>query len=206
MNHSFFVIEDHTLTNLGIRDIIKNNTDFSCAGYASDESEAFEKLTELDMKGQLPQILILDLFLGKDSGIDVLREVTKHFPSIKVLVYSMYSNSGIVNLVLENGAKAFVSKTSQESELVQAIKMITSGECQCYIQPELIEPLRTYNSIFASLTHNEKNVLNKIIERKDLDAIASELDMEKRTVETYFSRICAKSGCKNYGELIERFA
>ena len=203
MKHSFFVIEDHSLTNLGIRELLQNNTDLSCEGFAMNESEAFEKLSELDMKSSLPQVLVLDLFLGDDSGIEVLREVKRHFPSIGVVVYSMYSNPGIVNLVLEAGANGFVSKASEESELIAAIKEVSDGGN--YVQKSLIEPLQTYESLFACFTKNEKNVLNKVIERKDSETIAEELELTPHLIDSYLSRIIAKTGCRNRDELIAQF-
>ena len=203
MNNSFFVIEDHSLTNLGIREILQNKTDFTCAGFAMDEQEAFEKLTELDMKGALPKVLVLDLFLGKDSGIDVLREVTKHFPSIGVVVYSMYSNPGIVSVVLASGAKGFVSKAGSDHELVDAIRTIASGGT--YIQESLVAPLHTFKSIFLSLTKSEQSVLAKVIERKDIQQISEELSIPAHSVESYLSRIFGKTGCKNVSALIANF-
>lgn len=203
MKNSFFVIEDHSLTNLGIREILQNKTDFTCAGFAMNEPEAFEKLTELDMKGELPKVLVLDLFLGKDSGIDVLREVNKHFPSIGILVYSMYSNPGIVSVVLASGAKGFVSKAGSEGELVEAIRTIASGGT--YIQKSLVEPLHTFKSVFLSLTKSEQSVLAKVIERKDIQQISDELEIPTHSVESYLSRIFGKTGCKNVNALIERF-
>lgn len=203
MKHSFFVIEDHSLTNLGIRELLQNSTDLSCEGFAMSEEEAFEKLTELDMKGSLPKVLVLDLFLGEDSGIDVLREVKKHFPSVGVVVYSMYSNPGIVSLVLESGGDGFVSKSSPESELVTAIKEVSGGGK--HVQADLVEPLHTFKNLFQCLTKNEQFVLNKVIERVELKQIAEEMEIPVGTVEIYLSRICAKTGCHNHEELIAQF-
>ncbi len=203
MNNTFFVIEDHSLTNLGIREILQDKTDFTCAGFAMDESDAFEKLTELDMKGALPKVLVLDLFLGKDSGIDVLREVNRHFPSIGVVVYSMYSNPGIVSVVLASGAKGFVSKAGSDMELVEAIKAVASGGT--YIQKSLVEPLHMFKNIFLSLTKSEQSVLAKVIERKDIQQISEELSIPTHSIESYLLRIFGKTGCKNVDALIERF-
>lgn len=203
MKHTFFVIEDHALTNLGIREILQENTDLKCAGFASSEPEAFEKLTELDVTGSLPEVLVLDLFLGEYSGIDILREVNRHFPSINIVVYSMYSNPGIISIVLENGAKGFVSKASSEEELVTAIKEICSGKT--YIQQSLIERLHTYTSILESLTKSEQSVLKKLLERKNINQIAEALNMDTHTVDSYLSRIRSKTGCRNNEELIAQF-
>ncbi len=87
---SFFVVEDHTLTNRGIRELIGERKKFNCAGYAFSKTECFEKLDELSKSSRLPDIMILDLFLGEESGLDILREVKKTFPSIKVIIHSMF--------------------------------------------------------------------------------------------------------------------
>ena len=98
---TFFVVEDHTLTNRGIRELIQEQGGYSCIGYAFSKSESLEKLTELSKEGKLPDILILDLFLGDESGLDILREVKANLPSVKVIVYSMFAKPGIVSLALE---------------------------------------------------------------------------------------------------------
>ena len=199
--NSFFVVEDHSLTNLGIRQSIENGTGLPCVGFAATEQEAFEKLAELSLRNSLPTIIILDLFLGGDSGIDVLKEVKKHFPSVQVVVYSMYSNPGIVSLTLENGAKGFVSKASSETELIEAVKKISAGET--YVPQNLITPIATFKSIFASLTKVEQAVLQKIIEKRTFEQISEELAMEEKTVTSHLSRIYAKTGCKNRDALIK---
>ena len=203
MKHSFFVIEDHMLTSLGVRRILEMNTKLTCSGFAMNEPEAFEKLTELAVKGELPEVLILDLFLGEDSGIDVLREVNRHFPSIGIVVYSMYSNPGIVSLVLSGGARGFVSKAGAESELIEAVSVVASGGN--YVQKSLVEPLHTFKSIFLSLTKTEQEVLTKIIERKEISQISEELSIPEHSVESYLSRIFSKTGCKNVSALIANF-
>lgn len=203
MDISFFVIEDHSLTNLGVRQFLQNDTGFVCVGFAYSEPVAFEKLTELALKNSLPSVVVLDLFLGDDNGIDILREVTLHFPSIKIVVYTMYSNPGIVSLALESGAKGFVSKSSPESELINAIRCLAAGGT--YVQQSLLAPLGTFKSIVSSLTKTELAVLNCIIERKSFDMISEELEVTNHALEIYVSRILAKTGCKNIGDLIAQF-
>lgn len=87
---SFFVIEDHSLTNLGIRQLLMEQSGFECMGFAFKTDEAMQKLSELSETNKLPQILILDLFLGEESGIGIMREVCKKFPSMK--------NTGLFNV------------------------------------------------------------------------------------------------------------
>ncbi|MBQ8013300.1 MAG: response regulator transcription factor [Treponema sp.] len=200
---SFFVIEDHALTNLGIQQILKDKAGLVCKGSAAEKAEAFEKLAKLDMKGQLPQILILDLYLGEYSGIDILREVSLHFPSIKTIVYSMYSNPGVVTIVIEAGAKAFVSKAGAVEELLHAVEKVSAGEL--YIQKELTDSLEIYKNLADSLTKNERAILNKLLERKTKSQVAQELEMNEISLDNYLFRVYAKTGCKNHEELIARF-
>ena len=200
---SFVVIEDHALTNLGIQQILKDKAGLVCKGSAAEKAEAFEKLAELDMKGQLPQILILDLYLGEYSGIDILREVSLHFPSIKTIVYSMYSNPGVVTIVIEAGAKAFVSKAGAVEELLHAVDKVSAGEL--YIQKELTDSLEIYKNLADSLTKNERAILNKLLERKTKSQVAQELEMKEISLDNYLFRVYAKNGCKNHEELIARF-
>lgn len=202
---TFFVVEDHALTNLGIRQFLENEAGLICKGFASTKTEAFDKLVELSIMGTngLPEILVLDLFLGEESGIDILREIKIHFPSIKTVVYSMYSNPGIVTLLLDVGAEGFVSKAGTEKELVKAIGAVKRGES--YIQPTLFASLKTFQNILDSLTKNERFILNKIIERKSVEQIAVSLDVSESAVSSLLTRILSKTGCKTQEDLIAQF-
>ena len=202
---TFFVVEDHALTNLGIRRFLENEAGFICKGFASTKTESFDKLVELSIMGPsgLPEILVLDLFLGDESGIDILREIKIHFPTIKTVVYSMYSNPGIVTLLLEIGAEGFVSKAGTEKELLKAIGAVKRGES--YIQPTLFASLKTYQNILDSLTKNERFILNKIIERKTVEQISELLEVSETAVQSLLSRILSKTGSKTQKDLITRF-
>lgn len=201
--YTFFVIEDHTLTNLGIRQLLMEQSGFECMGFAFKTDEALQKLSELSQKNSLPQILILDLFLGEESGIDLMRQLVKEFPSVKILVYSMFAKPGIVSIALECGAKGFVSKSAPEPELLTAIKTVLGGEN--YVQQNLVPPLFTYRTMLDSFTKQEQKVFKLLLERKSKIQIASELSIANRSLENYLSRIYSKTGCNGHEELIRKF-
>ena len=200
----FFVVEDHTLTNLGIRELLESKDGFFCSGFAFGKTETIEKLSELSDSGSLPDILILDLFLGKESGLELLREIRAKFPSVKILVYSMYAKPGILSLALEAGAHGFVEKSAPETILLSAVNDILSG--QTFVQQNLVSPLITYKTMLDGLTKQEQKILKKLLERKTKAQISEELNIVPRSVDNYLSRIFEKTGTKGHKELIEKFA
>ncbi|SFI70057.1 two component transcriptional regulator, LuxR family [Treponema bryantii] len=200
---SYFVVEDHSLTNLGIRQFFSAKEELVCRGFAYDKDEAEEKLQKLDEENKLPSILVLDLMLGNASGLEILKLVKEKYENIKVVVYSMYTNPGILSLALDYGALGFVSKDSMEGELLKAVKTVAEGGS--YVQQSLVTSLFTYRSLLDSLTKQEQNILKKIIERKQNEQIASELNLTIRSVENYLSRIYSKTGCRGHEELIKKF-
>ena len=200
---SYFVVEDHSLTNLGIRQFFSAKEELVCRGFAYDKDEAEEKLQKLDEENKLPSILVLDLMIGNASGLEILKLVKEKYENIKVVVYSMYTNPGILSLALDYGALGFVSKDSMEGELLKAVKTVAEGGS--YVQQSLVTSLFTYRSLLDSLTKQEQNILKKIIERKQNEQIASELNLTIRSVENYLSRIYSKTGCRGHEELIKKF-
>lgn len=203
---SFFVVEDHTVTNIGLQQLIAQKTGLSCTGSAVSKSEALIKIQELAAGGEdkLPDIMILDLYLGEESGLDLLREMRGNYPFIKILVYSMYAKPGILSLALEAGAHGFVEKTAPESVLITAIKNILAGET--YVQQNLVSPLFTYKTMYEGLTKQEQTVLKKILERKSRVQIADELNIVPRSVDNYISHLFDKTGCKGINEIISKFS
>ncbi|MCR5063231.1 MAG: response regulator transcription factor, partial [Treponema sp.] len=201
----FFVVEDHTVTNIGLVQLVAQKTGLECIGSALSKSEALEKIKMLadGETENLPDILILDLFLGEESGIDLLRQIRSDYPTVKVLVYSMYAKPGILSLVLEAGAHGFVEKSAPESVLITAVKNILAGET--FVQQNLVSPLFTYKTMFDGLTKQEQNVFKKILERKSKAQIAEELNIIPRSVDNYFTHIFEKTGCKNAQEVVEKF-
>ena len=200
---SIFVVEDHSLTNLGIRQFFSERPHFTCSGFASESEEAITKLADLAAENKLPDVLILDLNLGECNGLDILKVVRDKYPSVKVVVHSMYTNPGILSLALDYGALGFVSKDSMEDELLRAVTDVVNGGS--YVQQSLVTSLFTYRNLLDSLTRQEQNIFKKIIERKDNEKIAAELNLTLRSVENYLSRIYGKTGCRGHEELIKKF-
>lgn len=206
---TFFIIEDHTATNIGIQQLLHQKLGINCAGFAYSKAEAEEKLAALaaakTVSGNaLPDLVILDLFLGKESGIELLKKIRKEYPSVKVLVHSMYAKPGILSLVLEEGADGFVEKSASERVLLSAVRSILTGES--FVQQNLVPPLFTYKTMYDGLTKQEQKILKMILEQKTKEQISAELNIVSHTVDNYLSRIFDKTGCHGINDVIEKYA
>lgn len=204
--NTFFIIEDHTLTNAGIKQLLEEKAGAQCLGTAFTKQDAEEKLLSKDSNQNkvLPDVIILDLVLGNDSGIELLRELHSAYPSMKILIYSMYSKPGIISLALEEGAQGFVEKSASEKVLISAFRTILSGET--FIQQNLVSPLFTYKTLYDGLTRQEQKILKRILEQKTREQIAEEMNIVVRTVDNYLSRIFEKTGCKGIEDIFNKFA
>ena len=207
----FYIIEDHTVTNIGLQHLINQKTGAVCVGYAFTNAEAKKQLELLassednctEKTSKLPDLILLDLFLGNESGLELLKLIRAKYPCVKVLIYSMYAKPGIVTIALEEGAHGFVEKSAPESTLITAIQTILNDET--FVQQDLIAPLFTYKTIIDGLTKQEQNILKKILEGKTKFQIASELNIVLRTVDNYLSRIFDKTGCRTIDDIIKKF-
>ena len=199
---TFFIVEDHALMSTGIRQFLEKDGEFACAGGAETLIGAECALRVLSEQDALPDIVLLDLFLGEESSLPLLR-ASFGGKSLKFLVYSMFSSPGIVDRALSLGASGFVSKSAPTAELVTALKAVAAGGS--YIQQSLGVGLYTWRDATASLTKKEKSVLNLLLERKTVEEISASLGLNRRTVENYQSRIYSKTGISGREELLSQF-
>jgi DNA-binding NarL/FixJ family response regulator len=100
------------------------------------------------------------------------------------------------------GATGYISKSASEQEFIKAIETVNAG--RLYIEQNMLEPLVTYRNSISSLTKRETQVLELTLQGKSNAEIAIALNLEKRAVENYISRIYTKTGCKNHTDLINQ--
>lgn len=205
MEKTFFIVEDHSLMRHGITSWITENSDWKCAGMAQNKEEAIKKITKLPLvQKKNCLIVIVDITLDAGeydySGLELIKELSKSFPFIKTICFSMHKNPGFIQMALDNGAVGFISKTASEEELLKCMDIVNSGNE--FIEDNLNQSMKVYEQAISSLTKREKLVVELIIKHKTNDEIAAFMNIQKRAVESYTSRIYDKTGCKNRAELV----
>ena len=204
MKKQYFLVEDHMLMRQGVVSYLSGQSDFECAGSAATPQEFFDFMEQGESREKI-KLLITDLNINGtvDCGLSFIKECKSLFPEMKIAVYSMHSDIGIVGAAIESGAGAFVSKMSDASELKNALESLVGG--RNYIEPNIARGLFFYERTLSMFSHRESDILRKILQGKQNSTIADELGITKRTVENCISKIYNKTGFSTKEELLEHF-
>ena len=195
--------DDHQIVREGVRALLKGVHDLKLVGEAADGREALRLVEQLR-----PNVLIADLMMPILPGFELTRLVRRRTPQTQVVVLSMHADVPYVLEALRAGAAAYVVKDAGADELVAAVRAAAAGER--YLSPPLSE--KTLGNFgrhgdppadpFETLTAREREVLRLTSDGLSGAAVAEQLYISPRTVETHRANIMRKLGVKNQKELI----
>jgi len=189
MSTRILLVDDHALVRQGLRSLLAQEG-FSVVGEAADGLEAMEKIRALS-----PDIVVMDISMPSQSGLNVAREVHKFFPQVKVILLSQHTEDMYIADALEACVAAYVLKSQASSDLVHAIHQVSSGKV--YYSPDISAAvLAAYKAKTDdkpdSLTLRERQVLQLIAEGKTTRDVASLLFISVKTAETHRTRLMQK--------------
>jgi DNA-binding NarL/FixJ family response regulator len=116
------IADDHTLFRKGVIEILKNFEEITVTSDAGNGVELLEKI-ETD----LPEIIMLDLEMPDMDGIAVARYVLSKYPSVKILVVSMYGEEELVRKLLGEGVHGYLLKSAEPEQLREVLQTLKSG-------------------------------------------------------------------------------
>jgi DNA-binding NarL/FixJ family response regulator len=116
------IIEDHPLFSKGLSSLIASRGGYAVVGEAQDSTEALKLAAEKE-----PDLAILDLNLGDEDGLDLLKEMRRRFPKIVVLVLSMHDERYYADRVIKAGGRGYIMKTEAGNKVVEAIETVLAG-------------------------------------------------------------------------------
>jgi DNA-binding NarL/FixJ family response regulator len=117
------IVEDHPLFSKGLSSLIGSREGYTVAGEARDSGEALKCAEE-----ERPDLVILDLNLGDEDGLDLLKELRRRFPAMLVLVLSMHDERYYAERVLKAGGRGYIMKTEAGNRVVEAIETVLAGK------------------------------------------------------------------------------
>ncbi|MHC8338838.1 MULTISPECIES: response regulator [unclassified Pseudomonas] len=172
------LVDDHSLVRDGIKALLAVMAPLEVVGEAENGADAIEMVGRCQ-----PDLLLVDISLRDMNGLELTRVLRSQYPSLKVLVLSMYDNNEYVSESVRAGASGYVLKNSPSREIIAAIEAIASGGT--FYSAEIAQRLIADKSTDNELTPRESQVLYKMAQGLNNKEMARELDISVRTVETH---------------------
>ncbi|MEI7989253.1 MAG: response regulator transcription factor [Chloroflexota bacterium] len=194
------IVDDHAIVRKGVKQILESENDLAIISEAQNGLEALQM-----SRDQNWDLIILDINLPEQSGLDVLKELHYKYPKLPILIMSMFSEDQYAIRVLKSGASGYLNKQSVPEELVKAVKKISAGGK--YVSDSMAELLATNlepqheKSVQDILSDREYQVLLLIASGKTVSEIGEKLCLSVKTISTFRARILSKMNLKNNAEL-----
>ncbi len=185
--------DDHNLVRAGIRSLIQELSGIEVIAEASDGREALS-LIEIHR----PDVVLMDIAMSGLNGLEATARVVRDFPTVRVIILSMHANEEYVWQALRSGAAGYMLKDAGTAELELAIKAVARGET--YLSPPIskqviddyiqrvggeVDKEKLERPLSERLTQRQKEILQLIAEGHTTQAIAQELNISVKTVETH---------------------
>ena len=202
---SILLVDDHAVVRNGLKQMLIEHLGSVVLGEANDAIEAMQQVRKQDWG-----LVVLDIRLPGRSGVDVLKQIKSEKPHLPVLILSSYPESQYAVRLIQAGAAGYISKDSEETEIIKAVKTAAAGGR--YIN-EIVGGLlantmsRSFSnaddlSLYESLSDREYQIFLELASGKRAKDIAEKLQVSAKTVATHRSRLMQKMGFSTNAELI----
>ncbi|MGA3006630.1 MAG: response regulator transcription factor [Opitutaceae bacterium] len=205
MKTRIYIVDDHALIRRGLTALIEAETDLQVCGQAGDATKATAEIRELR-----PDLVIADISLKGNSGLELIKNVKAFDAGIQVLVISMHDESIYAIRALKAGARAYLMKSDLAEKIVEAIRRISKG--QLYVSEnvagQMLNQLTTgksgeSTSPVDNLSDRELEVVNLIGHGIPTREIATKLHLSIKTIETHRAHIKRKLNIGNATQLVQ---
>lgn len=190
-------VDDHEMISLGLEKVFSETKDIRLTAFCKTTTELKKIIGKMNPKKTENLLVLVDIKLESDTGFDCADFLVER--GIKCLMYTSFSNAGYIVKTMEHKIRGFISKNAEKSEILDAVRAVFRGET--YIQKNLLSNMMYVSGIITTLTKKEREFLDLLSEQLPNEEIAKRLNLSKRTVENYVSRIFDKFNVKNRYEL-----
>jgi len=200
-----FLVDDHPMVRERLALMIDQQPDLQVCGEASDAAEAIEGIGRT-----LPDIAVIDLSLKSSSGLELIKDIKARGWGTPVLVLSMHDESLYAERVLRAGGFGYISKQQSSQDVLQAIRKVidrqihVSGDLTGLILKRMLRGPTPSASPVEKLADRELEIFRMIGSGHGTRAIAENLGLSVKTVESYRARIKEKLGLEDGVQLMQR--
>ena len=194
------IVDDHTIVRAGLRQFLAEEVDFRVTAEGANGKDALEIA-----RGGEVDVLLMDLSMPDQGGVDALAAIKARCPDLAVLILSGFPETHYATTLLRQGASGYLNKECDPGEIVSAIRTVSRG--RKYITPKVAELLA--DGAFGgadklpheSLSERELQVFLRLAQGETVGHIAEQVFLSVKTVSTYRSRVLEKLSLATNSEL-----
>ena len=197
------LVDDHAIVRLGLMTLLNDQPDMEVVGEAGTAGEAVKAVEKFH-----PDVVLMDIRLPGEGGIEATRQVTERFPSSKVVILTSFADDELVVRAIRAGAVGYVLKQVETDELLRAIQAAARGEA--VLDPSttarLLSRVREVErqadeDAFRLLSDREMDVLVPLARGRTNAEIGQLLNLSEKTVGNYIGSMFEKLHMNNRIEL-----
>ena len=201
MSIRVLIVDDHAVFRAGLKLLVDAEEDLETAGEAGNARDAI-----FQARSTTPDVVLMDVVMPDQSGLDVLPQLLHEHPEMKVLILSMQDDPQYVKQAFSAGASGYILKEAADTEVVAAIREVARGGR--YVNPELGARLVAADADEMRraeenpLSEREQEVLRLLALGHTNQEIAKQLFISVRTAETHRAHIMQKLRLATRADLV----
>lgn len=198
MKTRIVLADDHKLMRSGLKLLLTTQEDLEVVGEAGDAGETLRVVEETR-----PDLLLLDLSMPGGDCIETISKLVAQNPALKILIVTMHNDRTLLQKTLNAGATGLVVKSVADSDLLNAIREVLAGKNYVSLGEVAAKPSPQGHDPLRSLSTREREVLQLLVRGHTNQAIADQLGVGVKSIESYRARMMAKLGVSTRAELVE---
>ena len=186
------IVDDHAIVRSGLRQFLGENVDLRVTGEAANGREALELA-----RGGEVDVILMDISMPDQSGVDALAAIKVRFPELPVLILSSFPETHYATTLLRRGASGYLNKECDPEEIANAIRTVARGSR--YISPAVAEMMAdtmvsgsTDKPLHEGLSERELQVFLRLAKGETVGEMAKAMFLSVKTVSTYRTRTLEK--------------
>lgn len=205
MSINIVIADDHGILRAGLAALLNNEPDITVVGEAEDGDQAVRLVL-----AKRPDIVLMDITMAVESGIDATSRILKTAPEIRVIMLTVHEDMAMLEHAVQNGARGYILKSAIKTDLINAIHTVMRG--QLYIHPSMTIKFfeersdgegDTQEILQEELTQRECEVLRLIALGYTNTQAAEKLNISPRTIEYHRSNISSKLNSQSRVDLVK---
>jgi len=200
------IVDDHPIFRMGMAELINQEEEFEVCAVAEDISSARKAMGE-----HQPEMAVIDISLGGDNGLDLVKEIASSNTTLPMLVLSMHDESVWAERAIRAGARGYIMKKEASESIISAMRDILAGKIKvsAAVTSQLLDKFHVKPDCQGAetvdiLTDRELEVFRLIGSGMSTREIAQQMNLGVKTIGTYRDRIKQKLHIKSAAELTRK--